>query len=107
MVPKYIFEIIYDSEVAQHLKAIDRKYHSLIRKTIENQLRHEPEIETRNRKPLQRPWDFGTSWELRFGPDNRFRVFYRTDFIAHRVNILAIGIKIGNRLFIGGKEFEL
>ena len=105
--PKQPFALVYDSEVAQHLAAIDRKYHSLIRRTLEAQLKYEPEIETRNRKPLLRPSVFGTAWELRFGPDNRFRVFYRTDVLAREVHILATGVKVGNRLFIGGEEFEL
>jgi hypothetical protein len=48
-----------------------------------------------------------TAWEMRFGPDNRFRVFYRTDQPSHEVHILAVGIKIGNRLLISEEEFEL
>ncbi len=47
------------------------------------------------------------SRELRFGPDNRLRVFYRTDYTLRQVHILAIGMKIGNRLLIGGEEFDL
>lgn len=105
--PKQPFELIYDPEVAQHLTTIDRKYHSLIRRAIEEQLGYEPEVETRNRKPLLRPSVFGTAWELRFGPDNRFRVFYQTYPSTREVHILAIGVKVGNRLFIGGEEFKL
>ena len=107
MPAKSPFALIYDPEVALHLKTIDRKYYSLIQRTIEKQLSYEPEKETRNRKPLRRPSVFGTAWELRFGPDNRFRVFYRTDQPSRKVHVLAIGIKIGNRLFIGEEEFEL
>lgn len=101
------FELIYDPEVRQHLAAIERQYHSLIRRTIEEQLSHEPEVETRNRQPLLRPSAFGTAWELRFGPDNRFRDFYRTDAHARQVLILAIGVKVGARLAIAGEEFDL
>ena len=35
------------------------------------------------------------------------KVFYRTDPSIHEVHILAIGVKVGNRLFIGIEEFEL
>ena len=35
------------------------------------------------------------------------KVFYRTDPSMHEVHILAIGVKVGNRLFISGEEFEL
>lgn len=101
------FEIIYDPDVAKHLAPIERKHYSLIRDTIQQQLRYEPMAETRNRKPLQRPSVFGTAWELRFGPQNRFRVFYQVDPLEHEVCILAIGVKVGNRLFIGKEEFEL
>jgi hypothetical protein len=46
-------------------------------------------------------------WELRFGPGNRFRVFYEVDEKRFEVRILAIGVKDRNRLFIGGEEIEL
>jgi len=46
-------------------------------------------------------------WEIRFGPNNSFRVFYDTDPVSRKVYILAIGVKVGNRLFIGREEFEL
>ena len=101
------FELIYDAEIARHLASIERRYFRLIERTIVQQLKFEPDAETRNRKPLVRPSTFGADWELRFGPSNRFRVFYRVDAEAHEVHILAIGIKLGNRLLIGGEEFEL
>ena len=97
----------YDPRLVQHLRAIERRHHSLIRRTIEEQLLHQPDVEARNRKPLLRPADFGATWELRFGPSNRFRVFYRVDSSAREVHILAIEVKEGNRLMISGEEFEL
>ncbi len=48
---------------------------------------------------------FGATWELRFGPKNRFRVFYEIDSETLAVSVLAVGIKEGNRLFIGQEEF--
>jgi hypothetical protein len=107
MTPPRPFDLIYDAEVVQHLAAIERRLHRMIRRTIEEQLRFEPESETRNRKPLFRPSVSGTTWELRFGPQNPFRVFYRTDVPAHAVHVLAVGVKAGNRLWIGTEEFEL
>ncbi len=107
MTARQRFQLVYDSEVARHLAAIERKHFGLIQRTIAQQLRSEPEVETRNRKPLLRPGVFGTAWELRFGPRNRFRVFYRTDEDAREVHILAIGVKVGNRLLVGGEEFEV
>src|SRR5712692_2583897 len=87
------FELVYDLEVKTQLRAIEPKYRGLIRMTIEEQLRFEPDKETRNRKPLQRPVAFEATWELRFGPENRFRVFYAVSHERREVHILAIGTK--------------
>jgi hypothetical protein len=65
-----------------------------------------PERETRNRKLLDQPAPFGATWELRFGPNNRFRVFYEIDLEEKIVWILAIGFKEGNRLIAGREEIE-
>ena len=75
--------------------------------SIHDQLSFEPEIESRNRKPLQRPTEIGATWELRFGSANIFRFFYSVYHANHQVNILAIGIKRRNVLYIGGEEFML
>ncbi|MFC1975695.1 type II toxin-antitoxin system RelE/ParE family toxin [Chloroflexota bacterium] len=108
MVTKNPFELVYDEEVAHHLVSIEREYHSLIRQTIEEQLRYEPEIKTRNRKPLSDSSGFGEdTWEIRLGPGNQFRVFYRVGTEEREVRILAIGVKVRNELWIGGERFEL
>lgn len=107
MVMSIPYKLVYATQVKQHLKAIAPKYFPLIRTKIETQLRLEPTVETRNRKPLKQQADFEGEWELRFGPENRFRVFYAIDIENHEVQILAIGVKKGNRLFIGGEEIEL
>jgi hypothetical protein len=107
MAKKQPFALIYDPEVTGHLAAIEAKYHSLIRNTIEEQLRFEPERATRNRKQLERPIDMGARWELRLGPDNRFRVFYRVDAGRRQVRILAVAVKERHRIFLAGEEVEL
>ncbi len=107
MARKQPFSLAFDAGVKQQLREIESKYHSLIRDTIEEQLQFEPDTETRNRKPLQRPVPFDATWELRFGPDNRFRVLYAVDGERREVQIQAIGIKKGNRLIVGGEEVDL
>ncbi len=107
MPPRTRFTLDFAAEVVEHLDAIERKYHRLIQETIDEQLTFAPNQETRNRKPLDRPTAFEASWELRFGPNNRFRVFYQVDEQAKTVFVLAIGVKEGNRLLIGGKEIQL
>jgi prevent-host-death family protein len=47
----------------KHLRAIDAKYHRLIRAEIEEQLRFEPGREMRNRMPLRQPAAFEATWE--------------------------------------------
>ena len=107
MTPKQRFLLVYAPVIKLHLKTLERKYYSLVRTTIENELQFEPDVETKNRKPLKRPVTFEAEWELRFGPDNRFRVFYDINIESHEVYILAIGVKEGNRLLIGGKEVKI
>lgn len=101
------FALTFAPEALDHFGVIERKYHRFLRKAIDEQLTYTPERATRNRKPLERPAGFGATWELRCGPNNRFRVFYDVDASRLTVRILAIGIKEGHRLFIGGEEFEL
>lgn len=107
MVCKRPYLLIYDSEIPRQLRTIEHKYHSFIRETIEAQLTYEPDVETTNRKPLERPVTFAARWELRFGPANRFRVYYRIEKEAYEVDILAVGIKIRDAVYIGGEEYEL
>ncbi|HSF16983.1 MAG TPA: addiction module toxin RelE [Vicinamibacteria bacterium] len=102
---KRAYELIYDREEKTHLESIDRKFYSLIRDTLWEHLSHEPEVETRNRKPMRRPNVLGTEWELRFGPDNRFRAYYGVDASRREVHILAIGHKKGSSLYIGRSRF--
>ena len=106
MAKKRPFALVYAGEVREHLRVIETKYHSLIQSEIEGQLLFEPEVETRNRKPLKRPIAFGADWELRLGPDNCFRVFYQVSAESRVVRVLAIGVKDRSRLIIGGEEFE-
>jgi mRNA-degrading endonuclease RelE of RelBE toxin-antitoxin system len=60
-------------------------------------------VATRNRKPL-RPNALAT-WELRIG---ELRVYYEiTQDPEDVVTIVAIGVKDGNRVRIGGMEISL
>ena len=101
------YTLAFASSVMEQLRAIDAKYHALIREKIGEQLRLEPGAETRNRKPLRQPAPFDATWEIRFGPDNRFRVLYDIDEEARVVRIMAIGEKQRECLFIGGEEVQL
>lgn len=106
MVKRARFTLTFAPEAIEHLDSIEPKHHGLLQRTMHEQLTHTPSEETRNRKPLEQPAPYGASWELRCGPDNRFRVFYEVDAESLEVNVLAIGVKDHNRLFIGGEEYE-
>jgi mRNA-degrading endonuclease RelE of RelBE toxin-antitoxin system len=107
MARKQPYDISYDAATKKHLRAIEAKYHSLICAEIEEHLQFEPGKETRNRKPLRQPAPFDATWEIRFGPDHCFRVLYGIDEEHRAVQIQAIGVKQGNRLFVAGEEVEL
>ena len=63
---------------------------------------HNAAEETRHRKLLrENPL---ADWELRVG---RFRVFYDVDAANRLVRVLAVGVKAGNKLLIGGEEVAL
>jgi hypothetical protein len=99
------FVLVFAPETVEHMNAIELKYHGLIERKIAEQLGYSPERATRHRKPLDEPGPHGATWELRLGPQNRFRVFYETDAAAWKIHVLAIGVKERERLFIGGKEY--
>src|SRR5262249_48048590 len=109
------FTLVYAPVVREHLAAIDAKYDTLLRAKTAEQLSHEPDRETRNRKPVRPPAAFQAEWELRFGPNNRFRVFYQIDHERREVQIVAVavavavavGVKERSRLWIGGEEVSL
>ena len=106
MAKQPVFALSFAPEAIEHLDLIESKYHGLLRRTINEQLTYTPIEETRNRKPLDQPAPLGASWELRCGPDNRFRVFYDVDAASQEVQVLAVGVKRRNRLLIGGEEYE-
>ena len=99
------YTLVFAPETLRHLDTIERRHHTLIRKAIDEQLTWTPTVETRNRKPLEEPAPFGAAWELRLGPGNRFRIFYEVDEMERSVWVLAIGVKVRNRLMIAGEEF--
>ena len=100
------FQLIYDPEFVEHWKWIEAKYRSEVREAIEEQLAFDANVETRNRKPLKRPMPFNAHWELRCGPNNRFRVFYTIDEMSRAVLIVAIGEKVRDQIRIAGREIE-
>lgn len=100
------FALQFAPETIEHLRAIERRHHSLIRQVLREQLTFTPDVQTRNRKSMEPPAPLGATWELRFGPGNRFRAFYEVDVSERVVRVLAIGVKRRSTLVIGTEEFE-
>lgn len=96
------YEIIFTIEALEDLKSFRKFDQKRILTGIEGQLKHEPTVETRNRKRL-RPNEVA-EWELRI---DTFRVFYNVEDEVMIVSIEAIGYKIGNLLFIRDKKRKL
>ena len=97
------FVFVFAPTVHQELNWIEAKWHGTIRKALDDQLRYQSEVVTRNRKPLREPIRDAT-WELRCGPDNRFRVLYNVDSETREVLIVSIGEKRNNQLWVAGKQ---
>ncbi|MDJ1172243.1 type II toxin-antitoxin system RelE/ParE family toxin [Roseofilum sp. BLCC_M154] len=97
------FELEFTPDAWEHLQGFTARDRNIILEAISTQLCYEPNLETRNRKPLQdNPL---ATWELRVG---KFRVFYDIeDNSVKIVYIIAIGFKDHNKLFIGTEEIEL
>ena len=101
------YNLIYASELKEHLKAIDKQHHAQIREAIEERLSFEPDRETRSRKPLEESVLWEDDWELRCGGLNHFRIFYQIDRAKMEVRILAIVVNDRNELIIGKERVKL
>jgi mRNA-degrading endonuclease RelE of RelBE toxin-antitoxin system len=98
-----IYRIEYSPVTEQHLRALAARQRAIVFDAVDEQLAHEPAIETRNRKPM-RPNPLAP-WELRVG---ELRVYYNVEEEPEkRVTILAVGVKDRNRVLIGGQEVGL
>ncbi len=97
-----MYEIEFSMEAFEDLRLFRKSEQTQIIEGIESQLKHEPQLETRNRKRL-RPNDVA-EWELRLG---KYRAFYNVHDEVMIVSIEAIGFKIGSLLFIRGEERTL
>jgi mRNA-degrading endonuclease RelE of RelBE toxin-antitoxin system len=97
-----VFQIDFSLEALDDLQSFRAFEQREILEAIDIQLTYQPTNQTRNRKPL-RPNNLA-QWELRL---DRLRIFYIVDTNVSVVQIVAIGYKLGNKLFIRGEEYEL
>lgn len=94
----------YSPDAEDHLRNLTARQRAILLDAVEEQLSHQPTVETRNRKPM-RPNSLAP-WELRIG---HLRVYYEVAGEAPEqvVSVLAIGTKVRNRVRIGGEEVDL
>ena len=97
----YVIE--YSPEAEDHMRWLTMRQQRVVLDTVDRQLLHQPNKETRNRKPM-RPNPVAP-WELRIGD---LRVYYEAkDEPEPTVTILAIGIKERDQVRIGGERIKL
>ena len=99
-----MFAIKFTQTAAGHVRAYRKFEQKIILDAVEEQLRHDPTVETRNRKRLGE--NELSDWDLRV---QNFRVFYDVIVVNNRrvVKIKAVGHKEHNMLYIGGKAVQL
>lgn|SRR5512134_309905 len=96
------YGIRFAESVKDQIRQLSARQRAQLIDAVEQQLSHEPMVETRNRKPL-RPNPLAP-WELRVGD---LRVFYEVATGENEVRVLAVGQKRGNTVWVGGKEVPL
>ncbi|MGD9853429.1 MAG: type II toxin-antitoxin system RelE/ParE family toxin [Planctomycetaceae bacterium] len=100
--PKLPYLVIYTYDAREHLSSLTAAQRSLVFDRIDQQLAHQPNVPTRNRK-LLRPNPIAT-WELRIGELRVFYDLYETD---GRVEIVAVGVKKHGILTIAGEKVQI
>ncbi len=96
------YKINFTTDALKDLGWFKKNEQTEIVEGIRENLEHEPNVETRNRKKL-RPNETA-EWELRLG---KFRIFYDVSEAVRVVAIEAIAEKKGSLLFFQGEEGEL
>ncbi len=97
------YAIEYLPDAIEHLEALDANQRAVLFDGVREQLTHQPAVATRNRKRMRaNPLAL---WELRAGS---LRAYYDVqEQPTPMVRIVAVGIKEGNRVRIGGKVVQL
>jgi hypothetical protein len=85
------------------LRYLTARQQAIVLDTVDEQLTHQPTVETRHRKPM-RPNPLAP-WELRIGA---LRVYYDVEAEPELVVLIrAVGLKERNRVRIGGEVIDL
>ena len=97
------YRIEYSPDAEDHLRALTARQQLIVLDAVDKQLAYQPNIETRNRKPM-RPNPVAP-WELRVG---NLRVYYDIEEGPEPVvYILAVGLKTRTGVRIGKELIDL
>lgn len=96
------YRIEYSPAAVDHLRGLLAAEQRIVVDSVDEQLRDQPGLETRNRK-LMRPNPVAP-WELRIGA---LRVYYEIEMLETVVHILAVGVKERDVVRIGGEIIKL
>jgi mRNA-degrading endonuclease RelE of RelBE toxin-antitoxin system len=97
------YRIEYSPETEEHFQYLSKRQQGIVLDAVERQLQFQPDIETRDRKPM-RPNPLAP-WELRIGT---LRVYYDFEDSPERVVFIrAVGIKQRNNVRIGREMIQL
>jgi hypothetical protein len=95
--------IEFAGEGREHLDSLSARDRTMLLDVVREQLTHEPSRPTRNRKPM-RPNPLAP-WVLRIA---HLRVYHEvTEGPMPCVTIRAIGVKVRERVLVGGVEIDL
>lgn len=97
------YQIEYLPITKDHFRALTTRQCRIVLEAVIKQLTNDPNIKTKNRFPMRS--NSMASWELRLG---NLRIYYDIEDTSEpTVYILAIGVKEGNQVRIGGDLINL
>lgn len=97
-----MYDIDYTEDAIEDLQWFRKHEQNMIVDGIDEQLRYEPTLETRNRKRMRQ--NDKADWELRIGD---YRILYMVGVQVRIVEIQRIGEKRGNAFFFRGRKTDL
>jgi mRNA-degrading endonuclease RelE of RelBE toxin-antitoxin system len=96
------FTIDYTHDAVRQIGDLRAHEQGTVLDAIDDQLQHQPTVETRHRKRL-RP-NIVAGWQLSVGD---IRVLYDVQEDHQVVTVFVVGRKQGNRLIVDGEEIQL
>jgi mRNA-degrading endonuclease RelE of RelBE toxin-antitoxin system len=97
-----LFRVEYSAAAVDHLRHLTARESGTVLDAVLRHLSHQPTTPARNRKLLRA--NPVAPWELRLG---HLRVYFEVDDASSVVTVRAVGVKLRERVVIGGREVDL